>query len=67
MTVSRTGPSSSLDPPPGDPSSRRWLYVALLLLVGLGGAGAVIVWPLYGTAAAVVVTMVIAIVHICRS
>ena len=40
---------------------------SLGLLVGSGGAAAVIVWQLYGTAAAVVVTMVIAIVHICRS
>ena len=49
------------------PPQRRWLYVALLMLVGLAAAGAVIVWPLYGTAAAVVVAVVIAIVHVCNA
>lgn len=70
MTVTRTGPPSTPvgdDPGNRAPGSGRWLYVAVLLLVGLVAVAAVIAWPLYGTAAAVFVAIVIAIVHVCRN
>lgn len=65
VTVTPTGsPTYEARPEPPD---RRWPLVVALICAGIAGSAAVILWPLYGTAAAVLVTVVVGIVGILRN
>ena len=65
MTVTPTGsPTHEARP---EPPNRRWLLIVALICAGVAGSVAVVLWPLYGTAAAVLVTVVVGIVGILRN